>query len=104
MTDVKQDILDSEYKKPTKTYAQKSFEKFTWNIGILLFGIILLNGGIGIFILAIFFILAMIGFVQGIYSFKLKEKDFWKKYIGTFGNLLLLLLLVSFIWWSFLYY
>jgi len=52
---------------------------------------------IAIFIFLIPFITNIIGFIQGLRSYKLNENT-WKKPVGTYGNLILLLLqIVAFV-------
>ena len=78
-------------------YAHKSFLKF---LIVLIFYVLvvpwmILNLG-AIFGLAIIFVLIplivnIIGFIQGLKSIKTKENSEWKKYLGTYGNLILLL-------------
>lgn len=97
MSDINSEILDADFKKSGKTFAEKSFRMFVINLAIILFGVVLLNGGMGIFSMAFLFIPAVIGFVQAIKSFRNKEDSSWKKYVGFFGNLILLLLPILFI-------
>lgn len=42
--------------------------------------------------LLLLFILNIIGFIQGIKSFKLDEQQVVKKYVGTIGNLIFIIL------------
>lgn len=93
MSEFDSEILDADIKKSVRTYAEKSFRKFIINQAIIFFGgFFLLNGGMSLSILPLFFIPAAIGFAQGIKSFRIKEENSWKKYVGFFGNLLLLLI------------
>jgi len=99
---MEEDILDDIEEIKTNKHAQASFWYFISMLVIFisstliqLIPLLASFSNILFMILGLcFFILPILGFINGIKSIKAKESSVWRKYIGLIGNLLLCIVLI----------
>jgi len=99
-------VLDDFNENKDSPFAKKSFRQFSWSIVIYVFFIGMIQAFINMtlsitssVILLLILISGIVfnisGLRNGLKSIRLKEPSNGKKYIGTIGNLLILLLVVA---------